>query len=46
MNTKVIYRIFLNRFITYYIIRVLLQNGPTFVIVAWSYKDLNSNTHN
>ena len=32
--------------IIYYIIRIALQKGLTFVIVTWSYKNWKSNTHN
>ena len=45
MNTKVVYRAFLNRLIIYYITRVPLQKGLTFVVVVWGYKNWNSNTH-
>ena len=34
MNTKVVYRAFLNRLIIYYITRVPLQKGLTFVVVV------------
>ena len=45
-HMKIIILVFYTRFIIHYITRVQLQNGLTFVVVNWGYKQRTLNTHN